>query len=1131
MGITARLLRPDDLLNLRVDSINLRMDTSSAKVPVLVVDDTQQPAYLVVEFPPQSIAEGAYYEASVVKPEGAPGVTDPDQPNPPPANDHLVDVPVMPGHLAADQRMVARLAHPSRLVFQVPAGLQIPFTTEGLLDWSGLTLSVNPIAAIGPDPTSQEIAAAPAIRQPAPYETAIEMPYQLIISPGTDVGWDHRTSPFFHAGQCELWHTRMYRKMDGVTAGASAGSLIPLRAIWSDDYNVDDPLAPAKSDPDLGRTAMSPNDRSQIVVLTSAFHGYEADYDLFANRVISYAMPQPRVMGVHGIAVGRGGATAYLGDSINRQRRFVSTLPYVPQPFFAEQLFLSPLGGWLKSRGAWNPLPRQSPPARWKVRDLAALVAQLQPMTRRIAQPAPPMPHRATLLNAHVAGLLAQSSNAAPTQLDLSEWVHVATQGRDHYVRIVYEGELWPFRHKAALVKVTERKFITHDNIVEAHLVQRNFIVVRQPEQVFAATDRQIPFKQVRLTTHVTPSIAEPAIISNTHRSFWVEVMTGGTARQTFPFHGMASDITGAGVDFTAPMMFVSVSDLADPGKMALVRDAYNAVSMLEERSVRIPGQKLTFAAPKAAIGNVNDNTRLAARTLNFVVDAAGNPPQMLLAEVNIPAVQQLLQTDVGTTIRFFQDYLDKGIDDAANQTGVFAQVVKKDLTSYTPQNPFAGLVTDTLGVAFSSDKAGGFATPDMGVSCLTSALGSLAGDVKQAASNTFVPASFFPPGGLARIFGSFDLADLLPINLTHDKNAPKIQADSKDIPGGKLVTVTLDWTPDVQNVDLGIAAFTKDHNGTTKLEIHGTIQQPIKLDSPPKADDASSEFTGSLNDFQVSVLGSVFINFLLFSFTSKSGQKPDITVNLDPAMPVEFGGDLKFVEELRKAIPPGLFGDGPSLDISPAGIRAGFELALPPLAIGVFALKDVALGAALTLPFLDGKPVFDFNVSQRCHPFQVAVAFFAGGGFFHLQIDTAGVKQLEAAIEFGAAAAIDIGVASGEVHIMAGIYFALQRKEGQTELSCTLAGYLRMGGSLSVLGLVKISVEFNLTFAYQAEPGGSGKAYGRATLTVQVEVLMFSKSVELTVEKAFGGSNGDPKFLDEYDTQASWNEYALAFA
>ena len=55
-----------------------------------------------------------------------------------------------------------------------------------------------------------------------------------------------------------------------------------------------------------------------------------------------------------------------------------------------------------------------------------------------------------------------KSGQAPPSEdlnLDLSEWVHVAAQGRDHYVRIVYEGELRAFGHRAALVKVTERKF------------------------------------------------------------------------------------------------------------------------------------------------------------------------------------------------------------------------------------------------------------------------------------------------------------------------------------------------------------------------------------------------------------------------------------------------------------------------------------------------------------------------------------------------------------------------------------------------------------------------------------------------------------------------------------------------
>jgi len=136
-------------------------------------------------------------------------------------------------------------------------------------------------------------------------------------------------------------------------------------------------------------------------------------------------------------------------------------------------------------------------------------------------------------------------------------------------------------------------------------------------------------------------------------------------------------------------------------------------------------------------------------------------------------------------------------------------------------------------------------------------------------------------------------------------------------------------------------------------------------------------------------------------------------------------------------------------------------------------------------------------------------------------------MKALEVSLEFGATAALDIGVASGEVHIMAGIYFSLQRKEGSSDLAAILSGYLRLGGSLNVLGLVSISVEFNLSFTYDRD---RDKAYGRATLTVSVHVLLFSASVELTIERAFGGS-GDPHFIDFFAKPEPWEEYALAFA
>ena len=84
------------------------------------------------------------------------------------------------------------------------------------------------------------------------------------------------------------------------------------------------------------------------------------------------------------------------------------------------------------------------------------------------------------------------------------------------------------------------------------------------------------------------------------------------------------------------------------------------------------------------------------------------------------------------------------------------------------------------------------------------------------------------------------------------------------------------------------------------------------------------------------------------------------------------------------------------------------------------------------------------------------------------------------------------------------------------------------MGGELSVLGLISVSLEFNLSFTYEFEKNA---ASGRATLTVKVEVLFFSTSVEITVEKRFGGSGGDPKFGEVFETPKVWGAYANAFA
>jgi hypothetical protein len=249
----------------------------------------------------------------------------------------------------------------------------------------------------------------------------------------------------------------------------------------------------------------------------------------------------------------------------------------------------------------------------------------------------------------------------------------------------------------------------------------------------------------------------------------------------------------------------------------------------------------------------------------------------------------------------------------------------------------------------------------------------------------------------------------------------------------------------------------------------------------------------------------------------------------------VQFIGDLEFVEGLRSLSPPGVFGDGVSIDLlqNPLGVKASLGISLPPAEVGVFALKNIAFFAGLTIPFLDGKPIVEFAFARRDNPFLLAVSLFGGGGFFHIELDTDGIRLLEAAFEFGAVAAIDIGVASGEVHIMAGIYFKMEKEVspdfGNKEVMVsTLSGYLSCGGKLSVLGLVSVSVEFYLCFTYIVQ---KKKAYGRATLTVCVEIACFSKSVELTVERSFGGSGGDPTFAQLIESPQIWAEYADVYA
>ena len=91
--------------------------------------------------------------------------------------------------------------------------------------------------------------------------------------------------------------------------------------------------------------------------------------------------------------------------------------------------------------------------------------------------------------------------------------------------------------------------------------------------------------------------------------------------------------------------------------------------------------------------------------------------------------------------------------------------------------------------------------------------------------------------------------------------------------------------------------------------------------------------------------------------------------------------------------------------------------------------MQNLAIGASVTL-HLDGRKVqASFSFASREHPFLVTVSLFGGGGFLALEVEGNELQQLEAQLDFGAAASLDLVVASASVSVTAGIHVILTDK------------------------------------------------------------------------------------------------------
>ncbi|MFK4066793.1 hypothetical protein [Streptomyces sp. NPDC029674] len=773
-----RLLRATDLLDLHFAFLGLRLERPLLGPRQLVRKDPAQPAFLVVTFGPQHVAEQAFFEVSPGLPEPAtPAGSEPHKPPPVAsriggrsllvftvATDAVVEytesglltamraLPLRVVDAAAEPASAARLAPTvTGRSLDVFEALRLARTTAEMTARYGpdAPLAAGLLAATGPTSIPHS-AAGPGpenpLADPADPRTGIELPYRLLLSPPRSATWTHTTSlpdPGGPDDRVELWHTRM-----------AAGH---ARAVWTRDPGFDpaDPRALPAGGNEF-TMALDRKDRSSVVHLSS-------------NRNLP------------------GG--------------------FFPAPLDVGHLALSAMGGWLDSFGQWN---------------------------------------------------------RPPTGFDVTQWRHRAALGRDHYVRVMYRGRLFPFGHLADLVRVTERKFDHTRPDHAAYLNQRFFIMVREPVRGYGELGdnddqkrlrRLFPFTAVRLLTLVTPDLQKPQTIPGLSSiggdpDEKLAFFPASATEDPFQFQVSMTDLEGRLVEFRTPMAFVGKLVHENKADVRVVVDHYRSLVSepapeppdLNSPNVRrtvadVRGQSIAYA-PSRKPGDTTLSTGQliwgAATTDSILaLDPTDQPrflPTVRWARAVIPALSRFGGSvgDLTQSVFYPEPYVRSAFAEA-NKGQVFVELAAPVDLSFRhagqtagalaqPNFPVAGLSRLTGPVAATPSPSAGAAPVDKWA---------------KLAQGRFNPLDYFGELAGAKLFGMFPLTEILS----------EIGLDNLKAPN--FFTATVD----------AVTGFLGDLRGLRDLLTSVEEQFPETVDLVLRATDAAAAFAQILVDYIVSQL------------------------------------------------------------------------------------------------------------------------------------------------------------------------------------------------------------------------------------------------------------------------------------
>ncbi|MFC3687210.1 hypothetical protein [Aquipuribacter hungaricus] len=1102
--VEVRLLRTEDLIDLRLEAPGCTIEPTDGSAELVAGPD----ALLVVHFPPQHLGEETW-------PVGVPGPTLP---------------PTRPS--------AHRAAEPSRLVYELPEGTRITWTLRDVLEaLQRLQLRVAPAA------TPAGTAGEGSLEPPTDRETAIEAPYRLVVSPSARGVFRHSGDPVGPAGRSELWRTALgVRRSDGQERP---------------DGEPEGPAAEGPRDEGAARGGADPDDGQRVVRAL-----WNRDRD---GRVDP---PQPGFeMSLD--AFSRG---AVVDQTTGADPRNADT------PLEVRHLALSSLGAWFDWKQSWE---------SGSVVDYRHQAFMGRDGYVRVAYPGFlfPFGHRCFLVEVTEREI---KHRETPVAYLWKRWFIVVRQPTRTYPATDRDN---PF------AQVTLSPLVTPD--IDAPPEDRQPFVPTRGGVPFPFTlttvdrggqDRSwaapLVFVQA-LSREGRTVVVRPELASGLYTPVRQILGRGQTLAVAPPVKAGDTSVE------VGHLLFDGVVDAEAVTSRPFLLEARAVVPSMRHLSPQAPAVDLVFAQPYLADGlpvrgvdappvpgapntgelvlalkpgtaPVVDFTggsdrsggfvapNLTVRGISRVLGAVGEDgtgpspsvdgrfdPAVFLAGAfpklfGLFSLLELLEPDgdLAEAPAFVSDSLDAlasmlgeaqrlraALDEAERRLGAevtgaahagaraVAQTAKDALDARlaTARTHLDDLVDAVEGLPGTADA-------------LSPAAVALAGDLDPLLVAVGVP------GVPAAVRSSLDG----PVRTLRTLTALASEAEGvaemlQGLAAGQ-VTARLSWRPAITPWGLlpgapGIFLPKDAHPLLVEVVVRASASAPPAVDVLAEISDVDLNLVGT---------GGTALMKLMFrriAFHAGSTGKPEVDVVFGG---IGFLGPLSFVDRLRGLIPFDGFSDPPYVDVAPTGVTAGFDLALPNVSVGVFSLENIALGADARVPFLGDAMTVGFRFCSKDAPFRLTVMMVGGGGWLGLRAAPKGLVLLELGLEAAASLSVDLGVASGSVSVSVGVYLRLEADAG------LLTAYFRIRGEVDVLGLVSASITLELSLTYQFQ---TGKLVGRASLVVEVEVLFFSASVEITVERKLAGSTGDPTMAqvmppdDDDGLNADWVAYCDAFA